>query len=233
MLLKKISVLFIFTIGAFLLTAISAPAEIWKITSLDWQPYSGSDMANQGESVNKLRELLKKEGIELVVEFYPWTRAQKLAQTKDYIGYFPAWPEEVKEGFVASLPVDWSYIGVMTFAGSNATWEGVEKAFTKYRVGIIDTYAYPQDITEAMKKYPDNTKTAKDEDALVKMLAGKTRFELALTDPNVMMYYAKLNKLDNIQVLNPNIQKKELVIALRNDEENKKRIELLQKILKQ
>jgi len=189
-------------------------------------------MANQGESINKLRELLKKEGIELVVEFYPWARAQKIAQTKDYLGYFPAWPEEVKEGFVASLPVDWSYIAVMTYSGSKATWEGIDKMFANYRVGIIDTYTYPQDIADAMKKYPQNTKSAPDELSLVKMLSSKSRFEVALTDPNVMLYFAKKNNIDNIQILNQNIQKKELVISLRQGEDNIKRIELLQKILK-
>ncbi|MFZ5569159.1 MAG: hypothetical protein ACOZF0_02050 [Thermodesulfobacteriota bacterium] len=231
MISKRISLLLALTVCSVCLLVNPAHAETWKITSLDWQPYSGSDMANQGESVNKLKELLKKEGIDLVVEFYPWTRAQKLAQTKDYIGYFPAWPEEVKEGFVASPPVDWSYIGVMTYAGSAAKWESVDQLFSQYRVGIIDSYEYPKEIADAVKKYPDHVKLAGDETALVKMLASKTRFEVALTDPNVMQYHAKLQKMDNIQVLNPSIQKKELVISLRNDEANKKVIERLNKLL--
>jgi len=232
MILKRLPGLIFIIVFVVLISAKNGKAETWKITSLDWQPYSGSDMANQGESINKLRELLKKEGIELIVEFYPWARAQKIAQTKNYIGYFPAWPEEVKEGFIASLPVDWSYIGVMTYSGSNATWESIDKMFANFRVGIISTYAYPQDIAEAIKKYPHNTKSAPDELSLVKMLSSTSRFDVALTDPNVMLYFAKKNNIDNIQVLNQNIQKKELVISLRQGEDNIKRIELLQKILK-
>lgn len=57
-----------------LCVAMLAPAayaeEVWKITSLDWQPYSGADMATQGNSIQKLRELLKKEGITLQVDFF-------------------------------------------------------------------------------------------------------------------------------------------------------------------
>ena len=68
----------IFTRGCLLLSMIvlvnflvvcDLNAETWRITSLDWQPYSGSDLANHGKSVEKLRGLLKKESIELIVDF--------------------------------------------------------------------------------------------------------------------------------------------------------------------
>ncbi len=37
--------------------------EVWVITSLNWQPYSGAALANQGNSIQRLRELLKKDNI--------------------------------------------------------------------------------------------------------------------------------------------------------------------------
>ena len=206
-------------------------AETWRITSLDWQPYSGSDLANQGKSVEKLRGLLKKEGVELIVDFYPWLRAQQFAKTKKYVGYFPAWPEEVKEGFAASPPVDWSYVGVMTYSGSNISWESIEKLFKNFKIGIIKTYVYPKSIEDAMKKYPHNIKKTVNEVSLVKMLSTK-RIDVALTDPNVMVYNAKKNNINNVEILNNNLIKKALVISFRNDEENKRRIEWFKKILK-
>ncbi len=129
MIIKTAAFLFIMMIAAN-----SNAEEIWKITSLNWQPYSGAELANQGNSIQKLRELLKKEGIRLIVEFYPWKRAQKKARSKEFVGYFPAWPEEVYEGFVASPPVDNSYVGILKRSEININFESVDELFKKYKV---------------------------------------------------------------------------------------------------
>ncbi len=57
---------------------IASAGEVWVITSLDWQPYSDSNSPQQGFSIHKLRTLLKRENIELRVEFYPWSRLVRL-----------------------------------------------------------------------------------------------------------------------------------------------------------
>lgn len=219
----------IFTV--ILQLSVSAIAETWKVTSLDWQPYSGSDMSNQGNSVQKLKTLLKAEGIDLVVEFYPWERSKKLAETKDYIGYFPAWPEEVEKGFTASAAVDWSNLGVMVNSDSTIKWKDIDDLFKNNVVGIVSTYVYPENIQQAIKKYPKNVDKSLDETDLMKKLSGK-RFAAALTDPEVMMYLANKAGIKNVKILNKSIVRKALVFALRNGEDNKKRAEILQKILK-
>ena len=72
--------------------------EVWVITSLNWQPYSGAEIMNQGNSIQKLRSILKKEKIELLVEFHPWKRSQAKAKSKEYIGYFePYFDIEIME----------------------------------------------------------------------------------------------------------------------------------------
>lgn len=230
MISKQIIRIMVVVLFTQLIVLSSASSETWKITSLDWQPYSGSDMANQGNSVEKLKKLLKSEGIDLVVEFFPWLRAQKNAKTKDYIGYFPAWPEEVKEGFVASPAVDYSFLGVLSYKGSGATWDNADSVFSHNKVGVVQTYVYPKDIDAAIKKYPQNVDFTPDEVALVKKTSFK-RIAFAITDPKVMFYNAEKLGLKNIIAINNNIEKKELVIALRNDEENKKRIELIKHII--
>lgn len=213
-----------------MVTTSSFAEETWKITSLDWQPYSGSDMASQGNSIQKLRELLRKEGINLIVDFFPWLRSKNKAKKEEYIGYFPAWPEEVDEGFVASKPVDWSELSILKQTGTNVSFENIEDLFKKYQVGIIQTYVYPKIIDDAMKKYPDHVNKAPDETSLLKKLSGG-RHPVAITDPNVMLYLASKEGISNIEVIEGTVIKKELVIALRNDKENKSRIELLDKIL--
>ncbi|MCP4115018.1 MAG: hypothetical protein GY737_06340 [Desulfobacteraceae bacterium] len=223
----------LFLVVAMVVTLVFAPiaaAETWRITSLDWQPYSGSDIRDQGKSIAILRNILARHDIELIVEFYPWKRAQKLAGTRKYVGYFPAWPEEVAKGFLPSLPVDWSYIGVLTYTGSNLAWESIDKLYETNKVITISTYVYPKKIENAMKRFPGNVISSPDESLCAKMLA-KKRAGAAITDPDVMLYNAKKEGIRNIEILKKNLQKKELVIAFRDDEANRQRLEFLNKIL--
>ena len=224
------SLIWVVAIVATLLVPPMAVAETWRITSLDWQPYSGSDMEDQGKSIARLRDVLARNGIELIVEFYPWRRAQNLAKQPKYVGYFPAWPEEVGEGFVPSSPVDWSYIGVMIPTGSNLAWETIDKLYENHKVATIVTYAYPKEIENAMKRFPGNVISSPNETLCAKMLVGK-RAEAAISDPNVMLYSARQVGITNIEILKKDLQKKALVIALRNDDASKQRIEFLNKML--
>jgi len=203
--------------------------EVWKITSLNWEPYSGESLPDQGQSIEKLRQILAREGIRLEVEFYPWKRAQALAGTEDYVGYFPAWPEEVADGFVASAPVDWSEIAVMSHQGSGVTYKSVDQLFSDYAVGLVKTYVYPDAVQQAMKAHPGQVEEAPTEASLVEKLS-KGRHPAAITDPNVMQYYAAQQGLDNIRKL-ATVMEKELVVALRDDAENSGRIQRLKKMM--
>lgn len=202
----------------------------WKITSLDWQPYSDSTMPSQGNSIQKLRNLLKKEGIDLVVEFYPWARAQEIARQDGYVGYYPAWPEEVAEGFTASLPVDWSEIGVLTHVHSGVKWTSLEALF-EHKVGLVSTYKYPETITKLTKTKPQNVDLTPSELSLLRKLSVK-RIKAAITDPTVMHYLAAREGIDNIMTLK-RLKKMPLVLAFKTTPENMKRVELLNKLLLQ
>ncbi len=215
----------------FVFVTNSNAEETWKITSLDWQPYSGAKLSNQGNSIQKLREILKKNGIRLLVEFYPWKRAQHLAKKKGYLGYFPAWNEEVTKGFIASPPVDWSELKAIRRTEDTVNFKSFDELFKKYKVGYVKTYVYPKIISDAIKKYPHHINKSPNEVALLKKLS-YGRYPVAITDPNVMLYLAEQEGITNIEPLEQIVITKALVIALRFDSENAKRIKLMKKILK-
>ncbi|MCP4715830.1 MAG: transporter substrate-binding domain-containing protein [Deltaproteobacteria bacterium] len=227
-----IKTIHVFTL-IFIVTTFSVKSyaeETWKITSLNWEPYSGAELTNEGNSIQKLRELLKKAGIKLIVEFYPWKRSQEKAKTNEYVGYFPAWPEEVYEGFIASPPVDWSEVGILKQSKSSINFESIDDLFKKYRVGIVSTYTYPKVINDAMQKYPAHVDGTMNEKSLLKKLS-VGRHPVAITDPNVMQYLAEREGISNINSVKI-IMKKELVIAFRDGEDNKQRLNLLKNLLK-
>ncbi len=221
-----------FTISCclFVITTGLYPNDTWKITSLNWEPYSGESLVNQGRSINELRIILEKHGIDLIVEFYPWKRAINLAQSQDYIGYFPAWPEEVSNGFVKSLPVDWSNIDLLKLKKTDIKFTNIEQIFIDYKIGIVLGYIYPKEISDLIDKYHDNIHTIQNEESLMILLT-KKRFDIAITDAEVMFFQADKNNINGIEIFK-HIVKKELVISLRDDDQNRATIELLQQILK-
>ncbi|WP_421901180.1 substrate-binding periplasmic protein [Maridesulfovibrio sp.] len=215
----------------FLAIAIAMPAqaaEKWKITSLDWEPYSGKNLPDHGKSIVKLRQALQLSGIKLEVEFLPWARAKTMATQPGYIGYFPAWPEEVEDDFVASPPVDWSKISIMA-RRRICIPENIDSLFARHIVGLVKTYEYPEEIAEAAKRYSDNVDQAPDENSLVRKLA-RGRCEVAITDPSVMKYYAAQNGIENIVVLKK-LFTTPLVVAIRKSEYSDRVLEILTKAL--
>jgi polar amino acid transport system substrate-binding protein len=205
--------------------------ETWKIASLNWQPYAGEDLENQGSSIQKLRDILKKEDIKLIVEFYPWNRSKALvANNKEYIGVFPAWTDGVFDGAIISPSVDWSKISILKLSENIVSFKSIDELFEKYSVGVVETYVYPKEISDAMEKYPHNVEGASNEVTLLKKLS-IGRGIVAITDPKVMLYLAEKEGISNIEIVST-IMNNELVVALRDDDENRKRLKLLVKLLK-
>lgn len=66
---------------------------------------------------------------------------------------------------------------------------------------------------------------------LMKQLSAN-RIQAALTDPAVMMYLAQKEGIKNVKILNESIEKKPLVFAFREGEDNLKRIEILNRLSK-
>lgn len=203
--------------------------ETWKIASLTWQPYSGSELAQQGSSIKKLTELLKKADIRLIVEFYPWKRAKYLVQTDpEYLGIFPAWPEDVFPNALISPAIEWSEIAILKLPQQTLNFDSIDDLFKKYPVGIVSTYIYPKILDNAIKKYPHNVEYAPNElSLLMKLTSG--RGVAAISDPKVMNYLTAqqgIKSLDSILIM-----KKELVLAFRDDEENRKRLKILTRLL--
>lgn len=186
-------------------------------------------MINEGNAVQRLKSLLAKQNISLLVEFYPWSRAQKQAKDPGYLGYFPAWPEEVRKGFIASPPIAWSEVAILKMKNTQNSFSDIESLFRTGTVGLVRTYVYPESITQAAKRYPDNVFYADNELLLAKKLhAGRHQF--AITDPLVMGYIAEKHSLEGIELLT-SLYKKPLVIAMTDSQENRHRIELIEKLI--
>ena len=198
-------------------------SRVWRIASLQWQPYSGSDLVDEGRSIEVLRRLLAKADIELQVDFFPWKRAKDSAKSKDYIGYFPAWPNEIEPGFVVSPIVDWSWISVVHHNAITVTEASLDQLFRDYRVAIISSYSYPEEIYTAAKTYPEHTFNISDEYSMLMMLSYQ-HVDIGITDGDVVRYYADKLGVRNVSTAF-HLMRMPLVIALRDTPDNQRVIE--------
>ena len=213
-----------------MLTSSTLIAETWRIAALEWPPYASPDLPNDGIAVQVLRDILQTVDIDLHVEYMPWPRAQALARTGAYVGYFPAWPEEIKPGFIASEPIVTSVVGVIQRKEAPIDLGPIDTVFEDYRVGYVNTYVYPSPIQRQIDD-PRNTGNGCDNerDLARKLSAG--RVDLAITDPLVILHFAKDLGIEGLEAHPTTLFEKPLVLAFPNQFAFDSRREILNNLL--
>lgn len=72
----------------FATTPLTA-AEPVRLASLEWEPYIGSELPEQGYVAALIRAAFAEQGMTVEIEFYPWARALHLARTGAVDGVVP------------------------------------------------------------------------------------------------------------------------------------------------
>ncbi|MGL4710998.1 MAG: ABC transporter, partial [Shewanella sp.] len=121
-----------------------AKADTLMLSSLFWPPYSGQQLAQQGASIAVARAALNVMGHQLKVDFYPWSRAVKLATmpNSDYQGYFPEYYFE-SETFIFSKTIGDSPLGLVEKRSHPVSWNYVED-LNRYTLGVVKDYVNTQ-----------------------------------------------------------------------------------------
>jgi polar amino acid transport system substrate-binding protein len=127
-----------------LLLAKSAPAPAAQtivLTTLEWPPYVGKALPQQGGSAAVVRAALHAVGVEVRFKFVPWPRAVQLGTYgKDYAGYFPAYFEEERSrAALISKPIGSSPLGLARQATRNLPWNSLDD-LVHYRIGVVEGY---------------------------------------------------------------------------------------------
>lgn len=201
-----------------------ANADVIKLTSLEWPPYSGEALSNQGASVAVAKEAFKAMGHELVVEFYPWQRAVNVGlKDSKYNGYFP---EYYSEGLDCNFSevMGKSPLGFAEQKAKPVTWNSIDE-LSQYAIGTVrgyvNTAAFDQKVAQGDIKVDAATD---DITNLRKIAAG--RLALAVIDKNVMNYLLETddsikNQKNLISFNNNLLEDKGLHICFRKDSKYK------------
>jgi polar amino acid transport system substrate-binding protein len=208
---------------AVLFSQVASAAETWKITSLDWQPFSGKALPEGGASIAVLRAALKAEGIELQVEFYPWTRAIETAKQPGYAGVYPSWPEDVAPGFTGSAVLFKSPVGFVEPKAKPLVWTKLEDLKGK-KIGIVQDYGNTPEFMALAKNGTIKTEVVTSDLLNIKKVAGG-RIDGAFIDLANLNYFLKYDAKDLAGQVQANprvIDSKDLVLAINDSFVNKK-----------
>ena len=80
----------------------AATRPVVRLASLEWEPYIGTKMPDQGYVAALIRAAFADQGMKVEIEFYPWARALHLARTGAVDGLMP-------EYFNASRETEFEY----------------------------------------------------------------------------------------------------------------------------
>ncbi|WP_230409319.1 substrate-binding periplasmic protein [Zooshikella harenae] len=196
------------------------------LTSLDWPPYTGKTLPDQGASVAVAKAVFAEAGLELVVDFYPWKRAVNLAKNDDkYLGYFPEYyAAELEEDFIFSEPMGSGPLGFAERKDDPVMWKTLDD-LKAYKIGTVSGYVNTTEFDQMAEAGTIKVDNAGDDvKNLLKLNAG--RVKLAVIDKYVMSYLLdtdpSLKKIKGKLVFNETLlEDKKLYICFRKSEKGK------------
>jgi polar amino acid transport system substrate-binding protein len=236
--MKLNKILYAFCI-LFLSSLVNAENKVIRLTSLEWPPYSGKDLPQQGSSVAIARKAFAAMGYTLEVTFFPWSRAVALAKDKNsqFAGYFPEYyAQDTAEQFIYSKEIGSGPLGFAERIDNSISWSTLTD-LAPYDIGIVQDYINTKDFDVLARSNALTTSiTINDTNNLKKLVS--SRIDLAVVDKNVMEYLfttdpSLMRKAHLAQFNKQLLEEKKLYICFKKTERGQQYSELLSQGLQQ
>ena len=174
-----------------LLVGATVQAADYKLTSLEWPPYSGSRLAAQGVLSAVVSDAFKAAGRSVKIEFFPWNRAVDIARNnKDYVAYFPEYHATAKESeCLYSDPVGHSPLVLVERKANPLRWNSYDDLSGR-KIGVVKGYLNTEELDARIASRVLAVDHALDDARnILKLAAG--RVDAAVIDLNVFNYLVK------------------------------------------
>lgn len=178
---------------ALVLSAVSAQAcsqdKVIRLTSLDWPPYSGEKLDQQGASVAVARAAAEAMGYTLEVRFLPWARAVAVASdaSSGVVGYFPEYhSDDVAARFLLSDPIGSGPLGFAERRSAPVAWSSLAD-LKAVAIGTVRDYVNTAEFDGMAAAGELKVEPVNDDATNLRKVAGG-RLPLAVIDRNVMGY---------------------------------------------
>lgn len=99
---------------ALLSLSVGAAERLVRLAAIDYPPYIGNELNQQGYAAELARAAFEKQGYTLEIRFYPPARARSLAASGQVDGLLPTQPDPaLNEDFLFSAPFPGANIGLL------------------------------------------------------------------------------------------------------------------------
>tara|TARA_Y100001956_G_C4112876_1_gene183348 strand:- start:945 stop:1688 length:744 start_codon:yes stop_codon:yes gene_type:complete len=192
------------------------------MTSLEWPPYSGETLADNGLSIAIAREAFAIMGYELIVEFKPWVRTVTTASKNDkYIGYLPEYYFKTNE-FVFSNSIGSGPLGFVQNRQKPILWSSLID-LSRYRIGIVQGYVNTKLFDELVEQGTLEVEASVSDSRNIYKVA-KGRLDLAVIDENVLRYLIESDPrksvlAERLEMNRQLLEIKQLYLAFKNTPE--------------
>ncbi|MEY8198812.1 MAG: transporter substrate-binding domain-containing protein [Colwellia sp.] len=207
-------------VGALLTSCANlVSAENISGATLEWPPFTGEKLQNQGVMVDIVKQAFKTSGHDLVVSIVPWDRAMadtKSRQTDVMIGLW--YSDKRAKDYLFSKPFLYNRIVFIKRSDDSFEFNGLEGLKGK-KVGVVRNYSY-NDAFKATTNFK-KPETSNLQSNLKKLAAG--RIDLTLEDEIVARYILneELKQLNNKITLTANaLDEKSVHIAISRNNPN-------------
>jgi len=198
--------------------------------TLDWEPYIGEKLPQNGFIAQIIKESFKAAGHEVEFKFYPWARVIAMAQNGEVDCYGPEYyAESLKDNYLISEAMSKGPVGLFRLKGTNIDYKTLED-LKPYKIGVVRDYVNEEkfDAATFLKK-----EESVDDLTNVRKIYGK-RVDLIFSDKYVGLWLAKTNGFDQTQLefIKPMIEHSLYTCFPKNSPKSKKLIEDFNKGLK-
>lgn len=201
-----------------------AEGQTFKLTSLEWPPFSGKDLPQQGGSIAVAKAAFEAQGDSLEVTFLPWKRAvQRGLEAPGYVGYFPEYySADLEDKCLFSDPSGASPLGLVERKEAPISWASLDD-LKAYKIGTVAGYVNTADFDALAAEGALKIQEATDDITnLRKVAAG--RIDTAVVDANVMNYLlatdaSLVDVKDQLQFNAKPLESKKLYVCFRRTPE--------------
>lgn len=217
------------TIGIALILLVTGPSYAQDrtvyLSTLDWQPYTGSKLPLGGATTEVIRAAFANADYQIEVAYRPWKRAIDMSAkgTDGVIAYFPGYHCNHREGFIASEPIGNGPLGFAEHVEAPITWDSLDSiGEQQLKIGTVLGYANTDEFdakvgTGWIIAIPSN-----DDITNLRKLMRK-RIDAVVIDKFVLEYLKATNPSlskgrENLQFNARPLEDKTLYLCFRDDE---------------
>ncbi|MBY0417905.1 MAG: transporter substrate-binding domain-containing protein [Pararheinheimera sp.] len=168
-------------------SVVATVTDTVRLASLDWPPYTGHQLEQQGETTVLLRQVFAAMQLDLQTEFLPWSRAIRASEKNGalYSGYFPEYQTHNPK-FILSDSLGVSELGFVE-AKARPFGQLSVAMLPQLQLGVVQDYVNLTVVDQMIGRGQLTPQLAlSDRQNVLKVALG--RLDLAVIDRRVLVY---------------------------------------------